>query len=143
MKKLFWILLLASITNKVFCQTLLSNTQIEYVATTRGFYKKIWIQDNKIAISTNRNDTVMPNLSVIGNNDLKILAAAIKKIKLADLDKYAAPTKLRFHCGAAIADLKIIANGTTYQTQEFDNGYAPKKIKILVDKIVDLAKKKK
>ena len=126
----------------IFAQKSLKNVHIEYLSNTRGFYKKIWIHDQMIAISTDRNDTIMPKRSKIKDNDWKILSSEFQKIKLSDIKKYVAPTKLRFHDGAAMADLKIIQNQKTFETQQFDNGYPPIKIKKFVDKITELGKKK-
>ena len=126
----------------ILAQKPLKNVQIEYISNTRGFYKKIYIHDQMIAIATNRNDTVMPAMTKINDKDWKILSLEFKKIKLLELDKLAPPTQLRFHDGAAMADLKIIQNQKSYATPQFDNGYPNQKIKKFVDKITSLGNKK-
>ena len=123
-------------------QKSLKNVQIEYLSNTRGFYKKIYIHNQMIAISVDRNDTVMPAMKKISDSDWKFLSSEYKKIKLSDLDKLKPPTKLRFHDGAAMADLKIIADKKTFETQQFDNGFPHPKIKKFVDKITALGQKK-
>ena len=126
----------------LMAQKTLKNVQIEYLSNTRGFYKKIWIHDQLIAISTDRNDSVMPQMTKISDKDWQVLFTEFKKIKLIDLNKLKPPTKLRFHDGAAMADLKIIKDQKSYETQQFDNGYPPLKIKKFVDKITALGLKK-
>ncbi len=122
-------------------QNNIKNAQIEYTANTRGFYQKIWINNQKIAISSDRNDTVMPASTKIALKDWKFLTSEFKKIKLSGISKLKPPTSKRQYDGAAIADLKIVLNGKTYQTESFDNGYPNIKIKKFVDKITSLAKK--
>ncbi len=127
---------------KSLAQNNIKNAQIEYTANTRGFYQKIWINNQKIAISSDRNDTIMPASTKIALKDWKFLTSEFKKIKLAGISKLKPPTSKRQYDGAAIADLKIVLNGKTYQTESFDNGYPNIKIKKFVDKITSLAKKK-
>ncbi len=143
MKKISFLILAFLIANStiLLSQTNIKNAQIEYTANTRGFYQKIWINNQMIAISNDRNDTIMPASTKIALKDWKFLTAEFKKIKLAKLSKLKPPTSKRQYDGAAIADLKIIQNGKTYQTESFDNGYPNIKIKKFVDKITSLAKK--
>jgi hypothetical protein len=143
MKKLLFLILAFFLGNSInlLAQNNIKNAQIEYTANTRGFYQKIWITNQTIAISSDRNDTVMPTATKIALKDWKFLTVEFKKLKLAGLSKLKPPTAKRQYDGAAIADLKIIQNGKTYQTESFDNGYPNIKIKKFVDKITSLAKK--
>ena len=143
MKKLSICILVFFLANNIniLAQNNIKNAQIEYTANTRGFYQKIWINNQMIAISSDRNDTVMPTATKMALKDWKFLTTEFKKIKLAALPKLKPPTAKRQYDGAAIADLKIIQNGKTYQTESFDNGYPNVKIKKFVDKITSLAKK--
>ncbi len=122
-------------------QNNIKNAQIDYTANTRGFYQKIWIANQTIAISNDRNDTLMPAKIDINNKDWKILTSEFKTLKLTGLSKLKPPTSKREYDGAAFADLKIVINGKTYQTQSFDNGYPNIRIKKFVDKVTSLAKK--
>ena len=141
MKKLSLIVILFLVANfSSFAQQNINDARIEYTANTRGFYQKIYIADKKIAVSKDRNDTIMPAGIAISAKDYKFLTAEFKKIKLAGLSKLKPPTQKRQYDGAAIADLKIVVNKKTYQTQSFDNGYPNLKIKKFVDKIISLAK---
>ena len=143
MKKTTLVILVLFIFNNLslLAQSNIKNARIEYTANTRGFYQKIFIDNQMIAVSSDRNDTVMPAMTKIAAKDWRFLTSEFKKIKLAGLSKLKAPTSKRQYDGAAIADLKIIQNGKLYQTQSFDNGYPNIKIKKFVDKITALAKK--
>ncbi len=143
MKKLLFLILVFFLGNStiLLAQNNIKNAQIEYTANTRGFYQKIWITNQTLAISSDRNDTVMPAATKIELKDWKFLTTEFKKIKLAGLSKLKPPTSKRQYDGAAIADLKIFYNGKTYQTESFDNGFPNIKIKKFVDKITSLAKK--
>ena len=143
MKKTTLVILVLFIFNNfnLLAQSNIKNARIEYTANTRGFYQKIFIDNQMIAVSSDRNDTVMPAMTKMADKDWKFLTAEFKKIKLAGLSKLKPPTSKRQYDGAAIADLKIIQNGKLYQTQSFDNGYPNIKIKKFVDKITALAKK--
>ena len=144
MKKLAaFIIILLSNSSILLAQNNIKNAQIEYTATTRGFYQRIWINNNQtIAISRDRNDTIMPATTKISDTQWKLIALEFKKIKLAEISKLKAPTEKRRYDGAAIADLKVVMNGKTYQTQSFDNGFPHSKIKKFVDLITALANKK-
>lgn len=142
MKKIFLILVLISCKANLFAQNNLKNAQLEYTANTRGFYQKILINNQMIAISNDRNDTLMTANTKIDIKDWTFLTAEFKKLKLDEISKLKPPTQKRQYDGAAFADLKIILNGKTYQTQSFDNGFPNLKIKKFIDKITSLAKKK-
>jgi hypothetical protein len=143
MKKLFFLILIFFISNCsiLLAQNNIKNAEIEYTANTRGFYQKIYIKNQMISISRDRNDSIMPASTKIALKDWKFLTAEFKNLKLVGLSKLKPPTAKRLYDGAAIADLKIILNGKTYQTESFDNGYPNIKIKKFVDKVTSLAKK--
>lgn len=114
---------------------------LEYTANTRGFYQKITIQDQIVSISKDRNDTESPVTRKISDKDWKELVSYFETIDLDSLPTLKAPTQKRFHDGAAIADLKVTYKDKAYQTEAFDHGIPPEKIKKLVDKINSFAKK--
>jgi hypothetical protein len=132
--------ILLNFSNISFAQKNIQNVQIEYVASTRGFYQKIVILNQTIAISNDRNDEKMPEATKIGLKDWKILIAEYNKMKLINLAKLKAPTEKRLYDGAPIANLSISNKGKTYESQAFDHGFPPLKIKKFVDKITSLAK---
>jgi hypothetical protein len=116
----------------------LENTVIEYSANTRGFYQKIIISNRKLSVSKDRNGTEKPIATAISDADWKELVTAFQTIELDNLATLKAPSKKRFHDGAAIADLKIVHQEKTYQSTSFDHGTPPKEIEKLVTKITAL-----
>lgn len=114
---------------------------IEYIANTRGYYQKIIIQDQKIAISTVRDQEKMPEATSISETDWKFLLAEFQKINLNGLVDLKAPTEKRFYDGAAMANLKISYQDKEYTSATFDNGFPPAEIEVFVNKITSLAKK--
>ena len=61
---------------------------------------------------------------------------------MEEIPNLKAPTEKRFHDGAAMANLKITYKGKTYESQTFDNGFPPEKIKNLVNTILSFSKEK-
>ena len=115
--------------------------QLEYVANTRGFYQKITIQNQQLYVSKDRDTDKKGAISKISDADWNALMGYFETIKLAQLADLKSPTEKRFYDGAAIANLKIVYKDKTYETAAFDNGFPPKEIKKLVDKINSFAKK--
>ncbi len=113
---------------------------IEYSANTRGFYQKIVIQKQMIAVSHERNNADNPKAEKIADADWKILIAAFQEVTLETLQNLKAPTEKRFYDGAAIGELKVTYKGKTYQTSGFDHGTPPAEIEQLVNKILSLVK---
>ncbi len=117
------------------------DTVLEYTANTRGFFRKITIQNQMISISKNRNDTGIEEKIKLSDANWKELVGYFESIKLDSLPILKSPTEKRFSDGAAIANLKVIYKNKTYETAAFDHGYPPIAIKKLVDKINSFAKK--
>ncbi|MGL2962585.1 hypothetical protein ACSVH2_02055 [Flavobacterium sp. RSB2_4_14] len=120
----------------------IANTTIQYTATTRGFYQRIIIINQKATISKDRNEKEIPTEIPISDADWKELVGYFQKINLEDIPKLKDPTQKRFYDGAAIANLKIRYQDKNYETTDFDHEFPPVEIKKLVDKIVELAKEK-
>lgn len=119
-------------------KTNMASTQIEYSALSRGYYKKIVVQ-NQIVLITNGRDQ-QPIESKIDDVKWNKIKAEFSKISLDKLSTLKAPTEKRFYDGAAIGNLKITQNQKTYETAGFDNGFPPKEIEKLVKLLVDFAK---
>lgn len=119
----------------------LKTAVLEYTANTRGFYQKITIQDQMVAVSKDRSGNEKPVSVKISEKDWKELVAYFETIDLDNLATLKAPTEKRFYDGAAIADLKVTCKDKVYQTEAFDHGYPPEVIKKLVAKINTFAKK--
>jgi hypothetical protein len=115
---------------------------IQYTATTRGFYKKIIINNNKAFISIDRNEKEIPTEITISAEDWKELVGYFQKINLEELPNLKDPTQKRFYDGAAIANLIIRYQDKDYKTTDFDHEFPPAEIEKLVNKIVELTKAK-
>lgn len=141
--KLLSLLLLTIFLNKG-CDS--SNKQdinaavIEYTANTRGFYQKVTIEKQMVTVSKERSGKEKVKPTKISEADWKNLIQLFDDIDLEDIKDLKAPTEKRFYDGAAIANLKITYQGTTYETPSFDHGFPPVEIKKLVTKINSFVK---
>ncbi|EIA10058.1 hypothetical protein [Flavobacterium frigoris] len=113
---------------------------IEYVANTRGFYQKITIEKQMVAISSDRSGKEKTIPTKISDADWKELVNCFQSVELDSLAKLKAPTEKRFYDGAAIANLKITYKDKNYESSSFDNGFPPKEIKKFVNIITSFAK---
>jgi hypothetical protein len=120
----------------------LQTTVIEYVANTRGFYKKITVQNQMVLVSKDRKGNDKPVQIKISDSDWKKLIADFQEINLDEVPNLKAPSEKRFYDGAAIANLKIIHKDKTYESTNFDHGNPPAEIKKLVVLINGLDKEK-
>ncbi len=118
----------------------LKNTAIEYSASTRGFFMKICIKDQKISITKDRNSTASPAQTNISDADWEELIEGFKTIVLKDISTLKSPTEKRFYDGAAIGNLKVTFKDKEYESSAFDHGYPPVEIKKFVDKINSIVK---
>ncbi|MEL1252965.1 hypothetical protein AAEO57_04195 [Flavobacterium sp. DGU38] len=116
----------------------MASTVIEYSAMSRGYYKKIVVQ-NQTVLVTNKRDTQAVENKIEKANWDKIVAE-FEKINVESIPTLKAPTEKRFYDGAAIGNLKITQNQKTYETPGFDNGFPPKEIEKLVNLLTDFAK---
>ena len=120
----------------------LETTVIEYVANTRGFYKKITVQNQMVLVTKDRKGNDKPVQIKISDSDWKKLIADFQEINLDEVPNLKAPSEKRFYDGAAIANLKIIHKDKTYESTNFDHGNPPAEIKKLVVLINELDKEK-
>ena len=116
----------------------LSSTVIEYSAMSRGYYKKIVIQNQTVLVTKGRDVQAVENK--IDDAKWKQIVAEFEKINLESIPTLKAPTEKRFYDGAAIGNLKITQNQKTYETPGFDNGFPPKEIEKLVNLLTDFVK---
>lgn len=116
----------------------MTSTIIEYSAVSRGVYKKIVVQNEKVSVIKTRNEKAVE--SKIDAAKWNKIVAEFEKINLESVSTLKAPTEKRFHDGAAIGNLKITQNQKTYETQGFDNGFPPKEIEKLVNLLTDFVK---
>ena len=140
----------ATTETKVFTETkqekeVLQEKQVntnsyEYTANTRGFYRKITIQDQIATISNDRNGVQKPTVLKLSDADWNELQGYFKSIDLEKLASYNAPTEKRFYDGAAIANLKVVCMKKEYNSVSFDHGFPPVAIEKFVNKMNSFAK---
>lgn len=112
---------------------------IEYTATTRGFYQQIVVQNQQYTVTKDRNGNEKLDKKSISKAEWKKIVEAFQEVDLDELPKLKSPTEKRFYDGAAIANIKIVYKGKTYETNGFDHGNPPLEIEKLVNKITLLA----
>jgi hypothetical protein len=118
----------------------INNAMIEYVANTRGFYRKVTIEKQMVTVSKDRTGREKVTPVKISDADWKTLIKIFDDITLEEIKELKSPTEKRFYDGAAIANLKITYQGTTYETPSFDHGFPPDELKKLVTKINSFVK---
>jgi hypothetical protein len=112
------------------------NAIVDYEANSRGFYKKIKIEDKKLYVMNERKgESTEVSLSKKEWNEL---VEAFKEINLEGMDNLKAPTDKRLYDGAAHANISITLKGKTYTTEGFDHGYPPIEIENLINKLIFL-----
>jgi hypothetical protein len=112
---------------------------IEYEAQTRGMYQKVLVENQTVFVAKNRDEK--PVEVKISDEDWIVLTTEFEKLDLEAIPNLKAPTEKRFYDGAAIANLKIIYKGKTYETKAFDHGFPPSGIKKIVTKLVSFTQK--
>ena len=123
-------------------QNNIANTTLQYTASTRGFFQKIVVINQKATISRDRNGEKFPEEIAISDKDWKEIISYFQKIDLEKVPTLKDPTQKRFYDGAAIANLKVRYQDKNYETTDFDHEFPPAEIEKLVNKIVSLAKEK-
>lgn len=118
----------------------IASATIEYVANTRGFYQKIIIEKQMVTITEDRTGKEKVEPTKISDADWKELIDLFQEVSLDEIKDLKSPTEKRFYDGAAIANLKITYQGTTYTAASFDHGFPPFEIKRLVNKINSFSK---
>ncbi|MEC4048132.1 hypothetical protein OX284_001715 [Flavobacterium sp. SUN046] len=118
----------------------LADTQIQYIANSRGMYQKITIQNQEVSISKDRNQESNGVTTKISDADWKELVSLFSKVDLEQLSTYEGPTQKRFHDGAPMANMIVKYKEKEYLSTTFDHGTPPVAIADLVNKVVSLAK---
>ena len=140
MRILSLLLLVMSIVTGCCSQkkTDMTSTVIEYSAMSRGYFKKIVVQNQSVSVTNARDAQAVENK--IDEAKWKEIVAEFEKINLESISTLKAPTEKRFYDGAAIGNLKITQNQKTYESQAFDNGFPPNEIEKLVNLLTDFVK---
>ena len=113
----------------------MKDIEIQYEANTRGFYNKLVLKNATISSTNDRDGKENPIVQKVTDADWSALNDELNKVDLDNLPNLKAPTEKRFYDGAAIANLKIIYKGNTYQTTDFDHGFPPMQIKRVVEMV--------
>lgn len=134
MKLIFNSLLLFLIFNS--CAAQKNNTLIlNYEAHTRGNSVKISVDSEKVIFTNFESEKTYP----INTKKWKEIQNLVKNIDLNSIRDLKAPS-IKSHTDAAlIASLKITEGDKFYESSTFDHGNPPKKLKVLVDKLFELA----
>lgn len=117
----------------------LSTAKIEYTANSRGLYNNTVVENKTVSVTKTRDGK--PISSSLTEEQWNALITEFQKVNLKEIPNLKAPTQKRFHDGAAMANLKITYKGKIYESQTFDNGFPPEKIKNLVNTILSFSKK--
>lgn len=117
----------------------LSTAKIEYTANSRGLYNNTVVENKTVSVTYTRDGKPVSNS--LTDAQWNTLIKEFQKVNLDEIPSLKAPTQKRFHDGAAMANLKIMYKGKTYESQTFDNGFPPEKIKNLVNTILSFSKK--
>ena len=117
----------------------LTSSKVEYTANSRGLYNSIVIENKTVSVTKTRDGKPVSNS--LSDTQWNALIKEFQKVNLEEIPNLKAPTQKRFHDGAPMANLKITYNGKTYESQTFDHGFPPDKIKNLVKTILSFSKK--
>ncbi|REG98981.1 hypothetical protein [Flavobacterium aquicola] len=117
----------------------LADAKVEYTANSRGMYNNIAVENKTVFVTKTRDGKPVSNS--LTDAQWNALIKEFQKVNLEEIPNLKAPTQKRFHDGAAMANLKVTYKGKTYESQTFDNGFPPEKIKNLVNTILSFSKK--
>ena len=115
-----------------------SSLSFEYVASTRGLYKKVVVtRDSIVAIRDHSMKNVVSKS--IDKSDWNQLATSAEKLNLNELNSVKAPSTKHQFDGALAANLKLIKDGKEYTSTTFDHGNPPTEIAAIVRKIIAIS----
>jgi heat shock protein HslJ len=110
---------------------------IEYSAHSRGTFRHISINQKSISVENKRDSN--PIIKTCSKTNWDKILKALKPVDIENTTNLKAPSEKRFYDGAAIANLKIMYNGKTYETPSFDHGNPPTEIAELVKEILSIS----
>ena len=144
MKFLLSFILLLSISKE--CNNNSSSSEInqlhevvtfEYSALSRGFYNRVLITHLTLSVQKGRSSETVTK--PCNKDDWSELISLLNEINLKNISELKAPTQVRLYDGAAIAQLIITQENTSFETKSFDHGKPPLEIEALVKKILSLS----
>lgn len=112
---------------------------LEYELNTRGFYRKVSITNQIMAVTSVRDGK--PTTVKISDADWKELVILTQAVNKEGLETLKAPTEKRFYDGAPIANFRIITKDKTFDSAPFDGGFPPAEIEKIINKIVAIDQK--
>lgn len=118
-------------------QTSFKTISFEYSALSRGSYQFIKLNSKSISIQNSRNEN--PQKATCEKKQWTKIINSSKAITFKNIPNLEAPSQKRLFDGAAIAKLKAIVDGKTYETPSFDHGNPHPEIANLVKEILSLA----
>jgi hypothetical protein len=118
----------------------MDTAKLEYTANSRGLYNNTVVENKTVWVTNTRDGKPVSNS--LTDAQWKTLISEFQKVNPEEIPNLKAPTQKRFHDGAAMANFKITYKGKTYESQTFDNGFPPEKIKNLVNTILSFSNKK-
>ncbi|GGI56137.1 hypothetical protein [Winogradskyella haliclonae] len=113
-----------------------------YEARSRGFAKYAYISKAKVMLSEDRSLQKMDNY-VCDTKDWEDIEQLLDAIERKTFQNLKAPTDKRLYDGAAHTTLSIKQGDVVYMTPTFDEGFPPKEIEKLVNKVLAIAEKVK
>lgn len=113
------------------------DTNISYEASTRGFYEKIWVANDSITMTNDRDHKILMRYPT-PEKDWKELMILLKDVNLNDMPNLESPTKMRHYDGAAHASLTIGKGESEIRSNGFDHGHPPKEIEAVVNKVLSM-----
>ncbi|OZV70948.1 hypothetical protein [Winogradskyella aurantia] len=117
--------------------TINNKVALAYRASTRGFFEYIYISEEDIKITQDRNFEQIqkyPNTKA----DWDSLSKLLGEVDEDAFQNLVAPTDKRHYDAAPHASLTIIHGTKEITTPTFDHGYPPKEIEALVTKILSI-----
>lgn len=112
---------------------------LEYEANTRGFFRKITVDNKTIAVINVRDGK--PTTSKISDADWNELVTLYKSVNKEGLAALKAPSDKRFYDGAPMANFRAITKEATFESATFDGGNPPTEIEKIVNKLIAIADK--
>jgi hypothetical protein len=110
---------------------------VAYRASTRGFFEYVYISEEAIKITQDRNFEQIQNYPC-NKADWDAIVKLIAEVDEDNFQKLVAPTGKRHYDAAPHASLTIIHGTKEITTPTFDHGYPPKEIEALVSKILSI-----
>ena len=118
----------------------LEKVKMVYEANTRGFHKRITIENKTFNVTNERGGN--PTEVKLTDKEWKQMADLFNKIELSSFNELEGTTSDRHRDAKAFANLTITKEDVVYTTKGFDHTVPPVEIKELVDTLLKFSEKK-